>query len=69
MSETIKELFTNDKADELITAITSSSSSKIEKQQGVINKGKALFVGNDGNVAAKQIEGSDVTISTGVTLT
>ena len=66
MANVIKQLFTNDKADELIAAI--SATDKIDKKQDIADAGKALIVGADGNVAPRTIEASIVTVETGVTL-
>ena len=56
MAEELKQLFSNDKADELIQAITDIQ--KVDKQQGVANAGKALVVGADGLVVPN---GSSIT--------
>ena len=56
MAEELKQLFSNDKADELIQAITDIQ--KVDKQQGIANAGKALVVGADGLVVPN---GSSIT--------
>lgn len=48
MAEVLKQLFSNDKADELINVIKQPD--KVSQYQGTVNAGKALVVGRDGVV-------------------
>lgn len=52
-----------DKGAEVLQSIpedfTTQMASKLDKQQGAENKGKALVVGNDGNVTVGEVQGGD----------
>ena len=52
-----------DKGNEVLQSIpedfTTQMESKLNKQQGVENKGKALVVGEDGNVTVGEVQGGD----------
>ncbi len=52
-----------DKGDEVLQSIpkdfTTQMASKLDKQQGAENKGKALVVGDDGNVVVGEVAGGD----------
>lgn len=61
MAEELKQLFSNDKADEIISAIAQGD--KVSRQQGAGNVGKALVVGEDGYVTTANTTLSDTAIA------
>ena len=60
-TEAIKEI--EKKGNEVLQSIpedfTTQMASKLDKQQGAENKGKALVVGEDGNVTVGEVQGGD----------
>nr|DAJ02670.1 MAG TPA: GDSL-like Lipase/Acylhydrolase [Caudoviricetes sp.] len=62
-----------DKGNEVLQSIPgdfqTAMASKLDKQQGIENKGKALVIGEDGNVVAGEVQGGGSSVEVDSTLT